>query len=347
MKFILSLLVLSAILSSCAFSKKKSQTYFDAAQTNAPYDVIIVPGVPHDGVSWSPTMNIRVSWSDYLYKNGMTNNIIYSGGAVYTKYSEAKIMAEYGRSLGIPASNIFLDTNAEHSSENVYYSYLIAKKLGFKKIALATDPFQAKSLKGMIKKLGLPIDLLPVLFDTIQTMDRTEPIITPEITIEDPFISIKDRESFFTRFKGTMGKQIMWYEEDLPDERTVQKFRKKGRLMEASINTIDTQANLPLLIGTWRADKLIREGSDDVIFSPNDNSQDTEFRTDHLKIFRDTDTSYWSADIDENVLYFYETPAAYSANLPSGNWRILKLKKKILKLEDISSHNIVIFRRRE
>ena len=135
MKSIFILSILTATLIGCSFSKRKSYEYFQQAKKNAPYDAIIVPGVPHDGKSWSSIMNIRVSWADYLYKKGITKNIIFSGGAVYTKYSEAKIMAEYGKALGIPEEHIFTDTNAEHSTENVYYSYLIAKKQGFKKIA--------------------------------------------------------------------------------------------------------------------------------------------------------------------------------------------------------------------
>jgi uncharacterized SAM-binding protein YcdF (DUF218 family) len=225
--FILSLV----ILSSCAFSKKKSQAYFEAAKAKAPYDAIIVPGVPFEGESWSATMNMRVSWALYLYERGITKNVIFSGGAVYTKYSEAKIMREYGRALGIPEEHMFIDTLAEHSSENVYYSYLIAKENGFKKVAFATDPFQAKQLKGMLHKLELPIDLLPIVIDTLMNIDLPEPDINPEIAIEDPFVPITERESFFTRFKGTMGRHIKFYPEDLPDEKTVEKFRKQGRLV--------------------------------------------------------------------------------------------------------------------
>ena len=227
----LSLLFLIIIVSSCAFSTKKSRKLYRKAQTKAPYDAIIVPGVPYDGVSWSSTMKNRVLWSYYLYKNGISENIIYSGGAVYTHFFEAKIMAEYGKALGIPSSNILLDTLAEHSSENVYYAYLVAKKKGLKKIALATDAFQAKSLKGMIKKLELPIDLIPIVQDSISNLVYPKTTINGEFAIKNNFISIKDRESFFVRFKGTMGKQILFYEEDLPNERTIKKFRRQGRLV--------------------------------------------------------------------------------------------------------------------
>lgn len=228
----LSLILLTIIISSCAFSKKKSRSLYKNAQAKAPYNAIIVPGVPFEGSTWSPTMKNRVLWSYYLYENGITENIIYSGGAVYTKYSEAKIMAEYGKALGVPASNIYLDTLAEHSSENIYYSYLVAKRNGLKKIAFATDPFQAKSLQGMLTKLELPIDLLPLIVDSISKANYPEPSINQEIAIEDNFVSIKDRESFFYRLKGTFGRQIQFYEEDLPNERTIKKYRRQGRVVE-------------------------------------------------------------------------------------------------------------------
>ncbi len=220
------------MLSSCAFSRKKAQHYFEAAQPKAPYDVIIVPGIPYDGATWSPVMNIRVSWSDYLFEQGMTKNVIYSGSAVYTKYMESEIMAKYGEAVGIPSEHIFTETKAEHSSENVYYSYRLAKEQGFTKIALATDPFQSKQLKRMIRKLKLPIDFLPILFDTLETIDRPEPSINPESAIREPFVALPDRESFFTRLRGTFGKHIIWHAEDLPNEHMVRKMRRKGRLVE-------------------------------------------------------------------------------------------------------------------
>ena len=105
------------------------------------------------------------------------------------------------------------------------------KEKGFKKIALATDPFQSKTLAGMIKKLELPIDLIPINFDTLRTINRPEPSINPQMTVSESFVSIKERESFFTRFQGTMGKQIMFHEEDLPKKK-VRKYKRQGRVIE-------------------------------------------------------------------------------------------------------------------
>jgi len=231
---LLGLSILVIALTACTFSKNKSSQLFAISAQKAPYDVIIIPGVPHNGLEWSPIMNIRVSWGHYLYQNGLTNNIIFSGNAVYSKYNEARIMAEYGKALGIPVDNIYLDTNAEHSTENITYSLQVAKKNGFKTIGLATDPFQAKSLKRMIKKFELPIDLIPIIIDTLKTIERPEPKIDVRVCVQDSFISIKDRESFFTRLKGTIGSQIIWHEEDLPNEKMIKKFKRKGRLIPKS-----------------------------------------------------------------------------------------------------------------
>ncbi len=69
------------------------------------FDVVIVPGIPFRNGRWNDTMKGRVLWSYALYKSGIAKNIIYSGGAVYTPYYEARIMGLYALQLGIPATH--------------------------------------------------------------------------------------------------------------------------------------------------------------------------------------------------------------------------------------------------
>ncbi len=93
---------------------------------------------------WDRVMMGRIYWAKFLYEKGIAKNIIFSGSAVYSPYYEAEIMRLYAIELGIPKENIFAETKAEHSTENAYYSYKYGKKLGFNKMALASDPFQSK-----------------------------------------------------------------------------------------------------------------------------------------------------------------------------------------------------------
>ncbi|MGK7389892.1 MAG: YdcF family protein [Candidatus Cyclobacteriaceae bacterium M2_1C_046] len=175
---------------------------------NKPYDAIIVPGYPFQDSTWHDVMKIRVYWSKYLFENGYTNNVIYSGSAVYTPFIESVIMREYGKALGIPKENIFVEMEAEHSTENLYYSVQLAENLGFKKIALATDPFQNSLLKRFAKKNDLNIDFLPIVFDTLKHIPKPTPEINYSVAYVQDFEALPDKENFWKRFRGTLGGNI-------------------------------------------------------------------------------------------------------------------------------------------
>lgn len=195
---------------SCAFSKRTCLNLLEDARETK-YDIVIVPGVPFENGKWSYVMKGRVYWSKYLYDNGITKNVIYSGAAVYTPYCEAEIMAMYAAGLGIPEENIFTETLAEHSTENVYYSYKKARQLGFQKIALATDPFQAKMLKRFTKKVVSPeVGIIPFVTDILEAMEKD--MIDPEIdfgkAFRTDFTSLPERKNMRERFRGTRGQNI-------------------------------------------------------------------------------------------------------------------------------------------
>jgi len=127
------------LLSSCYYSRQNTHKLLLKAIAAEPYDLIIVPGTPLYNGKWNKTMKGRVYWSKYLFDKGITRNIMYSGSSVYSPYYEAEVMKLYAIAIGIPGQNIFTEKKAEHSTENVYYSYKYATKLGFKRIALASD----------------------------------------------------------------------------------------------------------------------------------------------------------------------------------------------------------------
>lgn len=179
------------------------------ASREEPYDAIIVPGVPYADSSMSKILNLRVHWAVHLYKTGIAKNIIFSGAAVYTPYVESTIMSLMAQKLGVPASAIIEENKAEHSTENMYYSYQLGKKRGFKRIALASDPVQTFMLSELNEKLKLyDIDFLPMDMKYARTIQKSPIYINPESARKSEFISIKDRQNFSERFKGTKGNYI-------------------------------------------------------------------------------------------------------------------------------------------
>ncbi len=160
-----------------------------------PLDAIIVPGVQYNGLKWNTIMKWRVYWSAYLYRSGMTKNIIYSGSAVYTPYTEGKIMALYAEKLGVPKEHIFIETKAEHSTENLYYGYVLAKEKGFSKIAFATDPFQTRLIRPYISKFKLDVSLLPIAIPLLNKVEMQDFEIESSQAYQLNFISIEVRET--------------------------------------------------------------------------------------------------------------------------------------------------------
>jgi uncharacterized SAM-binding protein YcdF (DUF218 family) len=204
-------LAIAAVLSGCMFTKRTCAKYYAKASVKT-YDMVIVPGIPLNGDSlqWNRIMRGRVYWSKYLFDKGIAKNVMYSGGAVHTPYYEAQIMAMYAEAIGIPKANIFTEIKAEHSTENIYYSYKKSQKLGFKTFAVATDPFQAKQMHKFMYRLDTAIDLIPIIVDTLKTLEpgMINPTIQYKEAFKANFISLEQREGFWKRTRGTLGKNI-------------------------------------------------------------------------------------------------------------------------------------------
>ena len=160
-----------------------------------PVDAIVVPGVQYNGLKWNTVMKWRMYWSVYLYKKGLAKNIIYSGSAVYSPYNEATIMALYAEKMGIPSEHIFIETKAEHSTENLYIGYQLAKEKGFQNIAFATDPFQSNMITPYIEKFNLDVSLVPVAIPILYKVEMQDFEIESSKAYQLNFISIEIRET--------------------------------------------------------------------------------------------------------------------------------------------------------
>lgn len=205
-------IVLTAIvlcMSSCLlFQPSAAKLSKRALAKHKTYDAVIVPGVPFIGPNWDMTMQMRVTWGVHLYKRGSAKKLIMSGAAVYSPYVEAEIMRLYAISLGVPEEDILVESKAQHSTENIWYSYKLAKSKGYEHIALSTDPFQTRMTYRFGKRRLKDLQYLPVLFDTLKTLEKTYPPIKYEAYKIDSFKPITETQSFWYRLRGTMGKHI-------------------------------------------------------------------------------------------------------------------------------------------
>lgn len=148
-----------------------------------------------------------------LYQQGIVKRIIFSGGAVHSPYYESEVMCTYAVALGVPQEHVISEKLAEHSTENVYYSYRLAKKLGLTRIALASDPFQTKLLRRFTHtRVHAQIQLIPVVYEMVNEIDLQldEPVIDFECLRVKDFVALKEREDLRKRLRGTSGSRIDW-----------------------------------------------------------------------------------------------------------------------------------------
>lgn len=180
---------------------------YNNALSKKPYDVIIVPGFPYGSADSLTLIEERVSWALYLYKQGFTKHIIFSGAAVYTPYTEAKVMALFAGRTGVKPGDIMIETKAEHTAENVYNSYVMAHDSGFSKIAFATQVNQASFMKRFCRHWKLNIDMLPVNDSIHYTKYRFDTVNVSSLYVPD-FVPITKRKSAIRRLRETRGLNV-------------------------------------------------------------------------------------------------------------------------------------------
>lgn len=176
LKNILPIFLLLLFASSCSLDKLV-QRKNKISYAKAPYDAIIIPGYPYKASSNGELFAIRIFWAKALYERGVAKNIIFSGDAVHTPYIEGRIMKIFADSIGIPAEHLFEETEALHSNQNIVKGKALAKKLGFKKIAIATDPYQFSYMTTLVDLYAPGMPLITFSTDSMAYFNQALPNI--------------------------------------------------------------------------------------------------------------------------------------------------------------------------
>jgi uncharacterized SAM-binding protein YcdF (DUF218 family) len=96
------------------------------------FDTIIVLGNPAnlDGTA-SPEQRARVLEGIREYHAGVAPRLIFTGGPAHNSYVEAHVMAQFAETQGVPASDIFEESHAQNTIQNIFYSAQIMHDHGW------------------------------------------------------------------------------------------------------------------------------------------------------------------------------------------------------------------------
>ncbi|MDX1617011.1 MAG: YdcF family protein [Candidatus Promineifilaceae bacterium] len=120
--------------------------------TPSKVDLITVLGSPaeSDGTP-SEVMKARVEKGVMLYQAGLSDKILFQGGAVANEFVEAQVMAQYARSLGISSKDILLDRVSRDTLENVQQAISIMNKHGWKSAIVVSSPYHTRRVDELFR----------------------------------------------------------------------------------------------------------------------------------------------------------------------------------------------------
>lgn len=106
----------------------------------SPHDVIIVLGCPtrEDG-SASDCQQRRIDIAMSLMRSGYSDRFIVSGAAVSNEHVEAEALRDLLLAEDVPTESIFLEPQAEHTDENIYYSSQLMVDHGWTSAIIVSD----------------------------------------------------------------------------------------------------------------------------------------------------------------------------------------------------------------
>ena len=119
-------------------------------------DVAIVLGnkVDENGIP-SPRLQSRLDRAIELYRQGMAEQIIVSGGRGIEGYEEAKVMRDVLVKAGIPATNIIVDRQGYDTFQTAQNSKLVMEARGFETAIVVTQYYHIARTKLAFKQYGI------------------------------------------------------------------------------------------------------------------------------------------------------------------------------------------------
>lgn len=164
---------------------------------------MIVPGCPSeaDGTLSLCQMS-RAVWASILWRRGVAAAFIVSGSAVHSRFVEAEALAAGMAALGVPAERIWLEPNALHTDENMYYSLQLARALGFHSLAVASQKGHAAWGCQMLVDWGQPCRALSVDLAAVQAAGARPRLELVRTAPALDYVPIEERERLLAKARG-------------------------------------------------------------------------------------------------------------------------------------------------
>ena len=121
-----------------------------------PADVIVVLGSQvYPGGRAGPSLERRAQHTAVLYRRGLADHIICSGGVGDNPPSEAEVVCERIVELGVPPGAVIYETRSHSTEENAAYSAAIMRHRGWRSAIIVSDGFHMLRAAWMFERAGV------------------------------------------------------------------------------------------------------------------------------------------------------------------------------------------------
>ena len=169
---VLALFAWGALTRHFAPSSNTSLTRFDA---------IIVLGTPADSDgNPTPDQLARVTEGVHEYERGIAPRLIFTGGAAYNHFVEARVMARTAQAQGVSESAIFIEPQALDTIQNACFSVRIMKAHGWRSAEVVSND-------SHLSRAGLIFNRLPLDWRV-----HAAPPLSPESAMDSAAASLTE-----------------------------------------------------------------------------------------------------------------------------------------------------------
>jgi uncharacterized SAM-binding protein YcdF (DUF218 family) len=121
-------------------------------------DVIVLLGsMVYPGGKLGPSLERRAEHAAALYKQGLADHVICSGGIGDNPPAEARVACGRVIDLGVPADTILYEENSHSTEENAAYTAAIMREHGWQTAIIDTDGFHLLRATLMFQRAGVVV----------------------------------------------------------------------------------------------------------------------------------------------------------------------------------------------
>lgn len=118
-------------------------------------DAIVVLGAAQYDGRPSPVFKARLDHASYLYREGLANRVIVTGGKQPgDRFTEAEAGAKYLGTNGVPKGSLMKEPRGLTTLQSLRNVQTMAREEGIETLLLVSDPMHSERLKRITRDLG-------------------------------------------------------------------------------------------------------------------------------------------------------------------------------------------------